>query len=103
MKCPKCRFDNPDEARFCGKCGERLSLICPECGSENTPDNNFCNECGQRLGDIVEPEEKAPEAEGERKYVTVLFSDLSGYTAMSEKLDPIRFRGGYSCPSCPVL
>ena len=26
--------------------------------------------------------------EGERKHVTVLFSDLSGYTAMSEKLDP---------------
>jgi predicted ATPase/class 3 adenylate cyclase len=30
----------------------------------------------------------ASEAEGERKHVTVLFSDLSGYTAMSEKLDP---------------
>ena len=27
-------------------------------------------------------------AQGERKYVTVLFSDLSGYTAMSERLDP---------------
>lgn len=25
---------------------------------------------------------------GERKYVTVLFSDMSGYTAMSERLDP---------------
>jgi class 3 adenylate cyclase/tetratricopeptide (TPR) repeat protein len=27
-------------------------------------------------------------AEGERKQVTVLFSDLSGYTALTEKLDP---------------
>src|SRR3972149_3875263 len=27
-------------------------------------------------------------AQGERKQVTILFSDLSGYTAMSEKLDP---------------
>jgi class 3 adenylate cyclase len=26
--------------------------------------------------------------EGERKHVTVLFFDLTGYTAMSEKLDP---------------
>ena len=26
--------------------------------------------------------------QGERKHVTVLFSDLTGYTAMSEKLDP---------------
>jgi class 3 adenylate cyclase len=25
---------------------------------------------------------------GERKHVTVLFADLSGYTAMSEMLDP---------------
>jgi class 3 adenylate cyclase len=38
---------------------------------------------------LDEAEEKeVPEAEGERKYVTVLFSDLSGYTAMSERLDP---------------
>ncbi|MBV8960240.1 MAG: adenylate/guanylate cyclase domain-containing protein, partial [Actinobacteria bacterium] len=26
--------------------------------------------------------------EGERRHVTVVFSDLSGYTAMCEKLDP---------------
>lgn len=26
--------------------------------------------------------------EGERKYVTILFTDMSGYTAMSERLDP---------------
>lgn len=26
--------------------------------------------------------------EGERKQVTVLFTDLSGFTAMSEKMDP---------------
>jgi class 3 adenylate cyclase/tetratricopeptide (TPR) repeat protein len=33
------------------------------------------------------PVDPAP-AKGERKHVTVIFSDLSGYTAMSEKLDP---------------
>src|SRR3989304_5262202 len=32
------------------------------------------------------------EAQGERKQVTVLFSDLSGYTAMSERLDPEEVR-----------
>ena len=26
--------------------------------------------------------------EGERKHVTVLFADVSGFTAMSERLDP---------------
>ena len=30
----------------------------------------------------------APPIDGERKHVTVLFSDLSGYTSMSERLDP---------------
>ncbi|MGB9441032.1 MAG: adenylate/guanylate cyclase domain-containing protein, partial [Desulfobacterales bacterium] len=31
--------------------------------------------------------------DGERKHVTVLFSDLTGYTAMSEKLDPEEVKG----------
>ena len=31
---------------------------------------------------------KEPQIEGERRHVTVLFSDLSGYTAMTERLDP---------------
>jgi class 3 adenylate cyclase len=34
----------------------------------------------------VEEVKTVPEAE--RKLVTVLFSDVSGYTAMSERLDP---------------
>ena len=24
MFCPKCGYKNPDDARFCGKCGEML-------------------------------------------------------------------------------
>jgi hypothetical protein len=24
MHCPRCRFDNPEEMRFCGKCGASL-------------------------------------------------------------------------------
>ena len=45
-------------------------------------------ECGHKLDESVQTEKLATETEGERKHVTVLFSDLSGYTAMSEKLDP---------------
>jgi class 3 adenylate cyclase len=51
-------------------------------------DDLFCGKCGQELRKVDEIAEVAPETVGERKYVTVLFSDLSGYTAMSEKLDP---------------
>jgi class 3 adenylate cyclase/tetratricopeptide (TPR) repeat protein len=88
MKCPKCQFDNREGAKFCGKCRTALSQVCPYCNSENPPENTFCDECGQKLVEEAGPEKAAPESEGERKHVTVLFSDLSGYTAMSERLDP---------------
>ncbi|MBU4426475.1 MAG: AAA family ATPase, partial [Proteobacteria bacterium] len=88
MKCPKCQFENPEQARFCNECGNKLELACPECGKVNPLGSKYCNECGQRLEEVVEAEKAAPELEGERKHVTVLFSDMSGYTAMSERLDP---------------
>jgi len=88
MKCPKCQFENREGAKFCLKCGEKLELSCPQCGKELPLVAEFCDECGQRLGEVVEAEKAVPELEGERKHVTVLFSDMSGYTAMSERLDP---------------
>jgi len=58
MKCPECLHENPEEAKFCGKCGEKLFLVCPQCGSENTPGNNFCNECGHNFTSPSEPTPK---------------------------------------------
>ena len=88
MQCPKCQLENPDTQKFCGECGAKLEIICPKCGSHNPSKNKFCGECGHNL--VAEPEIKKvkPTTEGERKHVTVLFSDLSGYTELSEKLDP---------------
>ncbi len=88
MKCPECQFENLEGAKFCNECGCRLELECPECRKVNPLGSIFCSECGQRLKELVAAEKEVPEAEGERRHVTVLFSDLSGYTAMSEKLDP---------------
>jgi class 3 adenylate cyclase/tetratricopeptide (TPR) repeat protein len=87
MKCPKCQLDNREGAKFCLKCGEKLELNCPQCGKKLPLLAEFCDECGQRLEETI-GERTLPETESERKHVTVLFSDLSGYTAMSEKLDP---------------
>jgi len=87
MECPKCQFENREGAKFCLKCGEKFELNCPQCGKELPLIAEFCDECGQKVRILAEAKE-TPEAEGERKHVTVLFSDLSGYTAMSEKLDP---------------
>jgi class 3 adenylate cyclase len=88
MKCSKCQTENPQENKFCRKCGKQLLLSCPQCGAKVLAHDSFCGKCGQDLAKADEIEEAVPGTDGERKQVTVLFSDLSGYTAMSEKLDP---------------
>ena len=74
--------------KFCGGCGVRLDKICPECQFENPSKFKFCGNCGCELTQAVHVKKTAPETEGERKHATVLFADLSGYTAMTERLDP---------------
>jgi len=63
-------------------------MECPDCQLEVSEDSNFCKGCGHKL--IVDEDGKTthPEIGSERKHVTIMFSDLSGYTAMTEKLDP---------------
>ena len=56
--------------------------VCPSCGRENPPDAKFCSACGTRLT------ADQGSAREERKIVSVLFADLVGFTARSERLDP---------------
>jgi class 3 adenylate cyclase/tetratricopeptide (TPR) repeat protein len=112
MQCPKCHLENPSGSKFCGGCGQKFDLTCSACGTSNPVGNRFCNECGSNLKppkDVSDqitktkspaaslPKETittdTPALTGERKHVTVLFSDLTGYTAMSEKLDPEEVKG----------
>ena len=108
MLCPKCQFENRDGVKFCEECGAKFELKCPACKTKIPIGRKFCGECGFDLSESTEaaslrksedetqipeqpPQETIPAeiaAEGERKHVTVLFSDLTGYTTMSEKLDP---------------
>ena len=62
-------------------------MQCPECSRNNPDGAKFCNGCGLELKDPKSDPLKSV-IQGERKHATILFSDLSGYTAMSEKLDP---------------
>jgi class 3 adenylate cyclase/tetratricopeptide (TPR) repeat protein len=55
---------------------------CPSCGTQIEGAPKFCPECGMRL---TEPGQAAREA---RKVVTVLFSGVTGSTAIGERLDP---------------
>lgn len=88
MICIKCQFDNREGAKFCKECGVNLEEACLKCGTVHQLGSKFCDECGYNLDQLIETDNPVPGSEGERKYVTVLFSDLSGYTAMSENLDP---------------
>ena len=54
---------------------------CVSCGRENPDDARFCNGCGYVLT-------ATPAARQQRKTVTVLFCDVSGSTALGERLDP---------------
>jgi adenylate cyclase len=57
-------------------------MACSACGFEADVQFAFCPKCGQRLA--------APpaQAESDRRPVTVMFADLSGFTSLSESLDP---------------
>ena len=106
IRCEECSVENPAGARFCMGCGAALPLRCPACG-EVVPEGGALLHELWRLGPQDGGAEAAPaqarrgsgppgsgdgaasgEALDERRTVTVLFADLSGYTAIAETLDP---------------
>ncbi len=102
-----CDHPNPPGRRFCGECGAALT-------PEAQPAAATVPEPEEVAGLAVSPAEAMPSSafrdaapaaytpkhlaekilgsrsavEGERKLVTVMFTDVSGFTAMSERLDP---------------
>jgi len=62
-------------------------MVCPECNFSNPSPFRFCGACGKPLDEQRAPR-TIPDHEGERRHVTVLFTDLTGYTTMCERCDP---------------
>jgi class 3 adenylate cyclase/tetratricopeptide (TPR) repeat protein len=60
-------------------------VVCPSCGAENREEARYCDSCGAPLA------EAAPVREV-RKTVTVFFCDVSGSTALGERIDPESLR-----------
>ncbi len=59
---------------------------CPDCGEANPARAKFCQACGVRL-EAAAPPSPDPGHLGERRVTTVVFADLSGFTAYSEAAD----------------
>ncbi len=110
-KCSQCGFENPLGVNVCGNCAAPLARACASCGFENPGNFKFCGNCGTNLLSaspargtraesrqlIANPMPAAlaekiatagKQIEGERRTVTVLFADITGFTTISEKLDP---------------
>jgi class 3 adenylate cyclase/tetratricopeptide (TPR) repeat protein len=107
MVCPRCRTENPRQAKFCLECASPLAARCASCGTELPPAAKFCLECAHPVGGapagpsrFASPESYTPRhlaekilsskaaLEGERKQVTVLFADLKGSMELLADRDP---------------
>lgn len=98
--CRACRIPLPDESQCCYVCGDSLqqgntslmrtaqsppshSLSPRPAPNSSPPPPPTSTPSPQQLQN-----KKALPTEGERKLVSVVFADISGFTAMSEKMDP---------------
>jgi class 3 adenylate cyclase/tetratricopeptide (TPR) repeat protein len=99
MSCPHCQAAALSNAKYCRQCGRQVGNNCPACGAANPPDSKFCGECGKALdpekSQLSGHSERCKESPktfivsgGERRHLTILFTDLTGYTTLMEKHDP---------------
>ncbi len=105
--CANCGTENDAGRRFCDECGATLAAACPNCGASNRPSARFCGSCGTVLAGDAQPAAirtaatagapGAPTAAGatsasERRFVSVLFVDLVGFTPFAEERDAEQVR-----------
>ena len=112
MRCTRCQRDNSPEAKFCLECGTRLTPTCARCSADLPGGAKFCPACGHPVSaeSAAPPRLSSPQAytpkhlaekiltsrsalEGERKQVTVLFVDVSGFTSLAAQLDSEEIHG----------
>jgi len=79
---------NEEHAAQCKVCGAKFESYCGSCGKANPSAAKFCLHCGVS---ISKKQEKA-ELEETRRQVAVMFADVSGFTKLSEELDPEEVR-----------
>ena len=69
--------------------GHALSMRCRRCHNTNRPNSQFCDQCGNPL----EPDpDQDKRLKSERKHVSILFSDISSYRDIIDRVDPEEIR-----------
>ena len=82
LTCPSCGRANPADASFCGGCGTAMAArTCPRCGRAALPGDRFCGGCGAAFEEVAA-------GLGQRRHLTVMFSDLADSTRLAGELDP---------------
>ncbi|MEO8625262.1 MAG: adenylate/guanylate cyclase domain-containing protein [Candidatus Limnocylindrales bacterium] len=99
MACPRCNSPIRAGQKFCAECGLALSGACPNCGAAYEGSPKFCAECGTGLpgpssdtAPSTSDRQRALPPAAERRYVSILFADLVGFTTLSEDQDPEEVR-----------
>ena len=77
--------------RFCGRCGSPLARRCGGCGASVELTAASCPNCSIEFDPAAVARPLAspgPTTREERRVVTILFVDLTGFTNLGEQLDP---------------
>ncbi|UQR60723.1 AAA family ATPase [Bradyrhizobium sp. C-145] len=93
--CPGCGFPCAPDFVYCPKCGSLISGATNDGGQASAqtspatlPIRSSSPPLLQTAQHAFRPQSDNVDSEANRRTITVLFADLSGFTAMSERLDP---------------
>ncbi len=88
LLCQKCGFNNPPGMRFCGNCGNRLPQDTASLIADSSVQSSLPGTVGVMMGaDLLERfREAGLNAAGQRRNVTILFVDMSGFTLLAQVL-----------------
>ncbi|GAB4516894.1 MAG: adenylate/guanylate cyclase domain-containing protein [Haliangiales bacterium] len=97
LSCGACGAPNPPGNKFCHECGKPLGSRSETTGAVLSPPRAMARALTGGSARAVTADSARPLAPtptplptltGERRHATVVFSDVAGYTAMNQRLDP---------------
>lgn len=97
MNCPSCNVKCSDDSNFCHNCGQSLKPYSQD--NNQIPAKNVFSQSNSSISQALKRlmptsyvekllASDGRKSEGERRVVTILFSDIKGSTAFGENLDP---------------